>query len=186
MGAVSFDDWHGIVRVLVVGTLAYAAIVIALRASGKRTLSKMNAFDLIVTVALGSTLATAILSRTTPLAEGIAAMLLLVLLQLAVTWLSVRSEAFQSLVKAQPALLVHNGRMIHAAMLIERVTSEEIVAAVRGSGSAELDESCSVVLETDGSLSVISSAGDTEGRSTLSNVQRGMASFERPSSSRDE
>lgn len=42
---------------LVIGVLAYASLILLLRASGKRTLSKMNAFDFIVTVALGSTLA---------------------------------------------------------------------------------------------------------------------------------
>ncbi len=47
-----FDSWAGLLRVLVVGPLAYAALVLLLRVTGKRTLSKMNAFDLIVTVAL--------------------------------------------------------------------------------------------------------------------------------------
>ncbi|WP_245185951.1 DUF421 domain-containing protein [Falsiroseomonas frigidaquae] len=47
-----FDSWFGLLRVLVVGTLAYAALVVLLRASGKRTLAKLNAFDLVVTVAL--------------------------------------------------------------------------------------------------------------------------------------
>ncbi len=41
-----FDSWAGLLRVLVVGPLAYAALVLLLRVTGKRTLSKMNAFDL--------------------------------------------------------------------------------------------------------------------------------------------
>ncbi len=49
-----FDDWFGIVRILIVGVLAYAALIIFLRVSGKRTLSKWNAFDFVVTIALGS------------------------------------------------------------------------------------------------------------------------------------
>ena len=65
-----FDGWAGLLRVLVVGALAYAALVLLLRVSGKRTLSKMNAFDLVVTVALGSTLATVLPSRDVALAEG--------------------------------------------------------------------------------------------------------------------
>ena len=51
-----FQGWAGIGRTLLVGTLAYATLVLFLRISGKRTLSKLNAFDLVVTVALGSTL----------------------------------------------------------------------------------------------------------------------------------
>src|SRR5690554_5806016 len=86
-----FEDWSGLIRVIVVGTLAYATLVISLRVSGKRTLSKMNAFDLVVTVALGSTLATVILSKDVALAEGIAAFVLLIGLQYIVTWSSIRS-----------------------------------------------------------------------------------------------
>jgi uncharacterized membrane protein YcaP (DUF421 family) len=68
-----FDSWTGLGRVLVVGTLAYFALVLTLRVSGKRTLSKLNAFDLVVTVALGSTLATVLLSKDVALAEGLLA-----------------------------------------------------------------------------------------------------------------
>ncbi len=48
-----FNYWFGILRVLVIGTLAYIALVVLLRATSKRTLSKLNAFDPVVTVALG-------------------------------------------------------------------------------------------------------------------------------------
>lgn len=65
-----FDTWAGLGRTLMVGVLAYAALVSLLRISGKRTLSKMNTFDLVVTVALGSTLATVLLSKDVALAEA--------------------------------------------------------------------------------------------------------------------
>ena len=73
-----FDNWSDLLRVVVVGTLAYASLVVLLRISGKRTLSKMNAFDLVVTVALGSTLATVLLTKDVALVEGMLAFALLV------------------------------------------------------------------------------------------------------------
>ena len=76
-----FDNPMALLRTLVVGTLAYVALVALLRLSGKRTLSKWNAFDMVVTVAFGSTLATALLSRDTTLAQGVLAFALLVALQ---------------------------------------------------------------------------------------------------------
>lgn len=100
-----FNDWTSLLRVVIVGILAYLALVFLLRISGKRTLSKMNAFDLIVTVALGSTLATVLLSRDTALAEGVVAFALLISLQYIITWLSVRSQRVAKLVKAEPSLL---------------------------------------------------------------------------------
>ena len=150
-----FDDWVGLVRVLVVGTAAYAALIFMLRTSGKRTLSKMNAFDLIVTVALGSTLAAVLLDASVPLAEGVLALALLVYLQYAITWASVRFPRFQNLIKAEPTLLVHDGRYLDAALRQQRVTRVEIEAALRQSCMTEVAEARSVVLETDGSLTVI-------------------------------
>lgn len=153
-----FDDWLGLVQVAVVGVLAYAAIVLLLRVTGKRTLSKMNAFDLIVTVALGSTLATVILSQDVALAEGLVAFAVLIFLQLAVAWLSARSTAVRDIVKGQPTLLLYRGEMMTQALVDQRVAPEEVMAAIRASGHRSLEQVGAVVLETDGSFSVIGSA----------------------------
>jgi uncharacterized membrane protein YcaP (DUF421 family) len=150
-----FDGVSGLVRVLFIGIVAYAALVTFLRISGKRTLSKMNAFDLVVTVALGSTLATVVLSKDVALAEGLVALALLIALQWVVAWGSSRSKRISQLVKSEPQVLYHRGHMIEAALLRERVAHEEIMAAARGSGYGDLSEVETVVLETDGTLSVI-------------------------------
>ena len=150
-----FKDWFGLLRVLVVGTIAYAALVLFLRVSGKRTLSKMNAFDLVVTVALGSTLATVLLSKTVALAEGLLAFALLIGLQYVVASLSVRSRTWRKLVKSEPRLLMYRGEFIDAALREERVTREEVRAAVRESGFADLTQVRAVVLETDATFSVV-------------------------------
>ncbi|HUE44939.1 MAG TPA: YetF domain-containing protein [Aestuariivirgaceae bacterium] len=155
-----FDDFSGLLRILFVGIVAYAALVTFLRISGKRTLSKMNAFDLVVTVALGSTLATVVLSKDVPLAEGLLALALLIALQWVVAWGSTRSQRVSELVKSEPQILYHRGKMIEGALKRERVTPEEIAAAARGSGYGELDEVETVLLETDGSFSVIGRRND--------------------------
>ena len=158
-----FDDWFGLLRVLVVGTLAYAALVGILRVTGKRTLAKMNAFDLVVTVALGSTLATVLLSEDVALAEGILAFSLLAGLQLSVAWTSVRSERFRELIKSEPRLLVSKGQILRSAMRDERLTEGEILSALRSEGYAGREEIEAVVLETDGSFSVIGTPKEGRG-----------------------
>lgn len=147
-----------VARTLLVGVMAYVGLITLLRVSGKRTLSKMNAFDLIVTVALGSTLATILLSEDVALAEGMAAFALLISLQFAVTWSSVRVAWVRRLVTGEPTLLLHAGVMLPAAMRAARVTAEEVQAAVRQAGLASLSQVEAVVLETDGTMSVIARA----------------------------
>jgi uncharacterized membrane protein YcaP (DUF421 family) len=155
---VFFDDVGGVWRILVVGTLAYAGLVLLLRTSGKRTLSKMTAFDFVVTVALGSTLATVLLSDSVPLVEGLVALALLIGLQLVVAWLSVRSPLVRRGVKAESRLLVHDGRLLEGALRAERVTRDEVLQAIRSEGGASLGDVAAVVLETDGTMSVIHGA----------------------------
>jgi uncharacterized membrane protein YcaP (DUF421 family) len=157
-----FDSWSALVRILIVGSLTYVGLVTFLRLSGKRTLSKMNAFDLVVTVALGSTLATVLLDRNVSLSEGLFAFFLLCTLQYVVALLAVHSKLFRSVIKSEPALLLHRGEYLRSAMRQERVTEDEIRAAVRSAGHADPAAVGAVVLETDGSFSVIAETGASD------------------------
>ena len=150
-----FEDFTNIQRTLVVGVLAYVGMVLFLRVSGKRTLSKWNAFDFIVTIALGSSLATALLSKQTTLLQGLTGFALLIFLQFLITWGAVRSTWLQRLIKAQPVLLFYQGRYVEEALRRERVTVSEVRAALREKGIARMDEVEAVILETDGGFSVI-------------------------------
>jgi len=150
-----FDNFLGLARIIVAAVLAYAWLVLVVRVAGKRSLAKLNAFDLVVTVALGSTLATIILSKDVPLLEGLLAFVVLAALQWIVSRLSISSTWFKKLIRSDPRLLFEQGRYCDAAMAAERVTRSEVDAAIRSAGFGRLDEVGAVVLETDGSMSVI-------------------------------
>lgn len=153
-----FDNLHGLLRVIVISSLAYASLILALRVAGKRALAKLNAFDLVVTVALGSTLATVLLTKDVALFEGLLAFFMLMALQWAVSKFSILSPLFRRLLRSEPRLLVENGAYRHAAMREERITTGEIDAVVRSAGIGRIEDVGAVVLETDGSLSVIKAA----------------------------
>jgi uncharacterized membrane protein YcaP (DUF421 family) len=150
-----FHDWSGIYRTVIVGVLAYVGLVLLLRISGKRTLTKLNAFDLVVTVALGSTLATILLTEKVALAEGLAAFATLIGLQFLVTWTSVRLGVVRRLVRSEPSLLLRDGELLRGAMSRERITEDEIRSAIRSAGIQDPSRVSAVVLEADGELSVI-------------------------------
>jgi len=167
---VFYDGWQSLARTVMVGTLAYVILVVSLRFSGKRTLSKMNAFDFVVTVALGSTLATVLLSKDVALAEGALAFALLISLQFVVTWLSIRMEWVRKLVTGEPLMLLERGVFHPAALRQARVTENEVRAAVRSAGLSQLESVEAVVLETDGSFSVIPRS-EGPGTSSLADVK---------------
>lgn len=158
-----FDGWAPVGRTLLLGTLGYVGLVILLRISGKRSLSKMNAFDFVVTVAFGSTLAAMLTSRQVSLIQGLFALGLLILLQLVCTYLSVRLPWFRRLIKAQPTLVFFKGEFLADAMRQQRITEQDILAAMRQQHSVDPHSVDAVILETEGSLSVLKnsvSSGD--------------------------
>lgn len=152
-------------QIILTGVGAYVAIVLILRVSGKRTLSKMNAFDFIVTVALGSILATTLTSQQTPLLNGLTAFATLVFLQYIMAKLATRSKRVNQLIKSTPALLYYDGAYLNETMRRERVLEIEVLQAIRSSGT-DFDQVEAIVLETDGTFSVLTSTN-----TVLQNVQ---------------
>lgn len=150
-----------IIRILIVGTLAYLALVLMLRVSGKRTLSKLNAFDLVVTVAIGSTLATTLLSRDVALLDGLVALGLLILLQYLVAWSTLRWPFLERLVRADPTVVARDGIALPAARA-QRLLLADLESAARAAGLRSVEEAREVVLETDGSITVVPATRDED------------------------
>lgn len=162
MNKFIFDSWESILRTLMITIMAYALLIFLLRSSGKRTLSKMNAFDLIITIALGSTLATVMLNKNVALADGALGFFLLIFLQYFITFISVRYKTISDLIKSTPTLLVYKGQMLKEFMRKERIDEDEIYAVIRENGLSAVSQAEAVVLETDGSLSVIKQSIDPQ------------------------
>lgn len=166
----TFESWASLGQTALAGIVAYAALVGFLRVSGKRTLAKLNAFDLVVTVALGSTLASVLTSKTLPLADGVLALALLIALQFGVAWLTTRARWFERIVKSRPAAVFVHREFDDAAMARERLSRDEVLMAVRRSGFHDVDHVFMVVLETDGSLNVLGHPEERPSRPSTDDV----------------
>lgn len=149
-----FDSWSDLLRILLVGASTYAVLGV-LRLSGKRTLSQLNVFDFVVTVALGSTLATVLLSSDVSWSEGILALALLAGLQFVVAFVSSRRPRTRGLFTADAVLLLKDGQVRTEALRRNRLTESELRQALRMQGVGDLAQVGAVVLETNGTVSVI-------------------------------
>ena len=150
-----FDSWSDLLRILLVGASTYVLLIGVLRLSGKRTLSQLNVFDFVVTVALGSTLATVLLSSDVSWSEGITALALLAGLQFVVAFISARRPRTRSLFTADAVLLLKDGQVRTEALRRNRLTESELRQALRMQGVGDLAQVSAVVLETNGTISVI-------------------------------
>lgn len=159
MEQVFFDSWQSVVRSFIITVLAYLVLIFMLRISGKRTLSKMNAFDFIVTIALGSCLATVALNKNVALVDGILVFFLLIFMQYIITALSVKFRNVKEVVTAKPTLLLYKGEVLEEALERERITIEEIYLAARKQGIGKLEDIDIMILESAGDMTIIPSIG---------------------------
>lgn len=142
-------------RIFIHSIVGYLSLVVLLRITGNRTLSQMNSFDFIVTVAMGSTFSSTLLQKDIALFDGLLALFILVMLQFLITKLSVKFAIISNLVKTEPTLLFHNDQFLDRAMNKARVGKEEILSAMRQQGMSTISQVEAAVLESNGKISVI-------------------------------
>jgi uncharacterized membrane protein YcaP (DUF421 family) len=147
--------WFDYLSIVAVATGAYLWLIFVLRVTGKRTLAKLNAFDFAITVAFGSALATVILDESVGLLKGGLVLAVLALLQFVVAKTSQWSDIVRKTVRSRPTLLVRDGKVFMRALYYERITLDELAEVIRNNGYGQLDKVGAVILETDGSFSVL-------------------------------
>ncbi len=160
-----WSGWEPILRVLLVGTLGFAWIVLLLRGAGPRTLAKMTPFDFVITVTLGSAFGRALTAKDVSLAELVVVFALLVGLQWIFAAARARWSGFGRVVDTGPTLLFHHGEPVEHALRRHRFTESDLHSAARENGMGSLDEAAAIVLQSDGTFAVIGHATMGDGTS---------------------
>ena len=163
-------DWFGSTWTtlggIVLTTVAfYLTTLASVRVAGRRTLAQMSAFDVVITIALGSLLATTVVSRKPAYAHAVTALLTLLALQIALGAARQRSRAVRQLLDFEPLVVVRDGQVhLPKSPLGAQITHGELMAKLRQSGIVSMDEVSLVVVEPTGEISVVraSSAGKAE------------------------
>jgi uncharacterized membrane protein YcaP (DUF421 family) len=150
-----FHDWHSILRIAVISAVTYVLVIGVLRLLGEEALAKMSAYDLLVTVALGSLLASIPLGAGLTIADGLAAIITYLVLQQIMRWTIKRSKRAEQVVRDIPKIMVWDGQFIEKHMRESSILEGEVRAAVRRSGISSISRVLAVILENDGDWSII-------------------------------
>ena len=162
-----FKNWEDLLHIAICASISYITLFAFVRISGKRTLAKLNAFDFVVTVTLGSTLSSMILAKV-PIADGSLALLIIIALQYFLAYSAKKSPVMEKIINDSPTLLYYNGQFIEKAMNREVVTEEEVYAEIRKYRLERLDEVRAVVMELNGDITVVKKSLDLhEGKTSL-------------------
>lgn len=160
MEKVFFEDGESILKIALATVCAYFGLLMVIRLMGKRTLAKMNAFDFVVTVTMGSTLSSMLLNKV-PLVNGFVALLIIIGLQFLLAYVAQRSEKVEKAINSTPTMLFYEGVFLEAAMKRERITKEEILSEIRSYRLEQLNDVRAVVMEINGTFSVIKKSEGT-------------------------
>ncbi|RAZ81377.1 DUF421 domain-containing protein [Planococcus halotolerans] len=155
MDTLLFDGWNSVLRIVIMSALAYPFLIVLLRMSGKRSITNVNIFDFIITVTYGATLASIITSDKVSFADGAAVLVMLTLLQYLVSKTAAGSKRFSDFIKASPVFLYYGGNFNEKQMQKNRLRKQDLREKVRQQGMSSFENVEAIVLEGDGSVSII-------------------------------
>lgn len=146
------------------------ALVGFVRLAGLRSFSKMSSYDFAVTVAMGSVLASVVVSNSTGLWLGLAGLAALFLVQVILARLRTHINTVEKVMDNTPLLLMRDGEILEDNLAHSKVTRSDLMAKLREANVLQFSEVRAVVFEQTGDVSVLH--GDKEVDAVLlENVQ---------------
>ena len=143
------------VTVVLTAVGIYLVLVLFTRLAGLRTFSKMSTVDFAVTVAVGSVLASTILTKDPPLAQSVVALAALFMMQYGASLLRMNSDAMIDVLDNRPVLVMAGPEILHENLKNVRMTENDLYAKLRQANVTRRDQIRAVVMETTGDVSVL-------------------------------
>ena len=151
-------------EIIVRATVLYFFLWMVTRGVGKRELSEMTAFELILLVTMGDLIQQGATQEDMSLTGAVLAVGTLTLWILVFAYVSWRFKRAQTALEGVPVIVVRDGRPLDDVLKIERVTLDEVREEARNQGITDLAEVDIGVLEPDGKFSFMKLSGGNGGR----------------------
>ncbi|WP_040279124.1 DUF421 domain-containing protein [Psychroserpens damuponensis] len=152
---------ESLIAIILTAIGIYIALVIMTRISGKRSFSKMSSFDFAITVAIGSIIATVIVSKSVSLQQGIIGLLSIYVIQISVAFAR-RLKWVEQIMDNKPTLLMKDGKIIEGSLQRCHVTESDLKAKLREANVIQLSEVKAVIFESTGDISVLHGSDDKD------------------------
>jgi uncharacterized membrane protein YcaP (DUF421 family) len=150
MWNLSLPWWEFIARAVVV----YIFLLVILRVTGKRQVGQLAPFDLVLLLVLSNALQNSMNGGDNTVTGGLISAVTLISLNWLLGYATFRSKKIGRFVEGRPQVIVHNGHVYHDVMQSERLTQDELDAALRLAGCASIHDVHFAILENNGQISV--------------------------------
>ncbi|MDT0675423.1 DUF421 domain-containing protein [Autumnicola musiva] len=155
------SSWESLAAICITGIGIYAAVIIFTRITGKRSFSKMSSFDFAMTVAVGSIIASTLLTASVTLIQGIVGLGVIYMLQISIAFLR-RFKIISDHVDNSPLLLMDRTEILRDNLKKARVTEGDVRSKLREANVLNLSQVRAVIFETTGDISVLHSNDENE------------------------
>lgn len=150
-----FEPQANLLEVLARVILAYGALLLLLRLSGKRQLGQLSPMDLLTMLLISETVSPALTAGDDTLTTGLVAAATLVGLAVLIGWLSFRVGWFERVVEGRPDELIRDGRLDERVVAKERITKQELATALHRNGVASINDVSLGTVEPDGEITIV-------------------------------
>ncbi len=142
-------------EVLLRSALVFLYALVLIRYMGKRNLSELSAFDLLIIIALGSAVGDPMFYDDVPILPAMTAVTVVVAMHIALARLTRRHRRFETVIESSPRLVVRHGVILGEALKKETLSEPELFELLRLAGIERLQDVEAAILETSGKLSVL-------------------------------
>jgi uncharacterized membrane protein YcaP (DUF421 family) len=133
----------------------YAFVVFVMRVIGRRELSSMTPFDLVLLIILGDAIQQGLTQDDYSVTGAVIAVATIATLQVFTSYLSFRSKRARKVFEGEPIVVVERGEVVGANLKRERMTEEEVLEEARQQQISSLDEIDWAIIEANGTISFI-------------------------------
>ncbi|HVX33106.1 MAG TPA: YetF domain-containing protein [Solirubrobacterales bacterium] len=145
--------------IVIRAAVIFAFVYLLTRLVGRRELSSLEPFDLILLVVVGDLVQQGVTQNDESLTGALLAISTIGLLTVALSWLAFKFKTLRPILNGEPIVLVEDGELIEANLRRQRLTREEIGAEARLEGISSLDDVRWAILETNGRISFVTRSG---------------------------
>lgn len=144
--------------VIVRTAILYSLVVIVMRLMGKRQLGELQPYELVITIMISDLASLPMQDTRLPLLLGIIPIITMLIMQIFVSEIQLRSEKIRSIIDGKPSILLRNGKIDTKALREQRINIDDLMEELRVNGYFNIDDIAYVILENNGQISVIPKA----------------------------
>ena len=135
--------------------LLYIAVIVAIRLMGKRQIGDLDPSELVVTILVSDLAAVPMQDLGIPMVSGLVPIATLIVLEILLSFLALKSRPFRRLLNGQPAIIIRSGKLDIQKLRQMRLTTDEVIETLRKQNVASVADVKYGVIEPDGTLTVI-------------------------------